>query len=425
MLILIGMSLEHFFPRKVEVMNNSSNVQAESTPASSANLNFGDTQSKRARRIKGRKALKIVLIGLISLLLVIVCAGTAIIMPLIQAYNNGYTKVPIISGPDSFKIPDFPTGSIDVGNTGDPSDTTEEEFIPPKDPDTVNGIYKVDQKDPDIENILLVGTDSRNMSSLKGRSDTMIICSYNKRTGEAKLISLLRDMLVPIPGIGENGKTVWQRLNAAYSLGNIAVTINTINQLFDLDIQRFVIINFQGTEKLVDKCGGVDLKLTKGEVEYIAENGGTVTNNGNGTYHLDGKAALTHMRHRKDSSDYKRTERQRNVITALFRQVVGSRNLTDIYNLVQKSFNMIQTNISLDEVMDLAESIVSNGSNMKIDSHRLPMGTAGSVSQGADYGSIYFHMNKQIQVGAGQGGAAVIQINIESQRKQLQKLIYG
>ena len=408
-------------------MDNSNNVHADAASASSGS-SFGDVTSKRARRIRGRKALKIVLVSLIALLLVIVCAGTAIIMPLIQAYNNGYTKVPIISGPDSFKIPDFPSGVIDT-ETYDPNDTsvpdTEEPYVPPKAPVSVNGIYKVDQKDPDIENILLVGTDSLKMSSLKGRSDTMIVCSYNKRTGEAKLISLLRDMLVPIPGIGENGKTIWQRLNAAYSIGNIAVTVNTINQLFDLDIQRFVIINFEGTKKLVDACGGVDLKLTTGEVDYIAENGGSVKNKGNGIYHLDGEAALTHMRHRKDSSDYKRTERQRNVITALFRQVVASRDLTDIYNLVQKGFNMIQTNISLDQVLDLAESIVSNGSNMKIGSYRLPMGTAGSVSQGADYGSIYFHMNKQIQVGKGQGGAEVIQINIESQRKQLQKLIYG
>lgn len=406
-------------------MNNSNNVRADTASASS-DSSFGDITSKRARRIKGRKALKIVLVSLIALLLVIVCAGTAIVLPLIQAYNNGYTKVPIISGPGSFKIPDFPTGTID---TIDPDNSTavdtEEPYVPPKAPASVNGIYKVDQKDPDIENILLVGTDSRQMTSLRGRSDTMMICSYNKRTGEAKLISLLRDMLVPIAGIGENGATIWQRLNATYSIGNIAVTVNTINQLFDLDIQRFVVINFQGTEDLVDACGGVDLKLTKGEREYIAEVGGSVKSNGDGTYHLDGQAALTHMRHRKDSSDYKRTERQRNVITALFRQVVGSRNLTDIYSLVQKGFNMIQTNISLDEVMDLAESIVSNGSNMKIGSYRLPMGTAGSVSQGADYGSIYFHMNKQIQVGKGQGGAAVIQINIESQRKQLQKLIYG
>ncbi len=406
-------------------MNNSNNVYADNTSASS-DSSFGDITSKRARRIKGRKALKIVLVGLISLLLIIVCAGTAIVLPLIQAYNKGYTKVPIINGPDSYKIPDFPTGTID---TIDPDNSTavdtEEPYVPPKAPASVNGIYKVDQKDPDIENILLVGTDSRQMTSLRGRSDTMMICSYNKRTGEAKLISLLRDMLVPIAGIGENGATIWQRLNATYSIGNIAVTVNTINQLFDLDIQRFIIINFQGTEKLVDACGGVDLKLTKGEVEYIAENGGKVTNNGNGTYHLDGQAALTHMRHRKDSSDYKRTERQRNVITALFRQVVGSRNVADIYSLVQKGFNMIQTNISLDEVMDLAESIVSNGSNMKIGSYRLPMGTAGSVNEGADYGSIYFHMNKQIQVGKGQGGASVIQINIESQRQQLQKLIYG
>ncbi len=445
------------------------------------------------RRVRTRKTLKVILVTLISLLLVIVCAGTAIVLPLLQAYKRGYTdEVPIITRDPNATfeiIPPFINnhegmpyvgengnwwiGSKDTGievkygtvgtdedgvevneivnrpvigeggnwmigeaDTGikadvttdipepDPDDTagpdeTEPPFIPPKDPVTVNGIYKVEQKDPDIENILLVGTDSRNMSSLKGRSDTMIVCSYNKRTGQAKLISFMRDTLVPIEGLGKGGGILWQRLNATFSLSGIACTINTINQIFGLDIQRFVIVNFAGTEKLINACGGIDLPLTntpnnwKGEVQWITNSGYKVIDNGDGTYHLDGGAALIYMRYRKDSSDVKRTERQRKAMTALFRQVVASRDITEIYDLVREGFNMIQTNIPLDEMFSLAASVASNGSNMSIGSHRIP----------TSYWSIRFDMNKQVQVSS--GGASVLQINMNEQKAKVQEFVYG
>ncbi len=451
----------------------------------------GISKLSRARRVKTRKVLKIVLVSLISLLLVITCAGVAIIMPLLQAYNKGYTKVPIITRPPdyTFVIPPIMSntegrpyagengnwwvGETDMGikvvygtpevdeygeeytpieneptvgedgnwyiggtNTGIKADITTGIPEPPpvttdpdedddpvvnKKPVTVNGIYKVDRIDPDVENILLIGTDSRNMSSLKGRSDTMIVCSYNKRTGKAKLVSFMRDTLVPIEGIGKNGGILWQRLNATFSLSGVACTVNTINQLFGLDIQRFVIVNFEGTKKLVDACGGVNLPLTntpndpRGEVQWIQNSGFKVIDNGDGTYHLDGDAALIHMRQRYGGSDVNRTNRQRKVLMALFKQVVSSRDITEIYDLVREGFNMIQTNIPLDEMIDLAASVVSNGANMSIGSHRIP----------TEYWSIYYHMGNQMEVGRGQGGAQVLKIDFASQKQKVWEYIYG
>ncbi len=470
--------------------NSNSNIGNRSPQS----RGFGPSEQPRIRRAKKRKTFKIILVSAISLLLVIICTGVAIVLPLLQAYNSGYKDVPIITRPDdyTFVIPDLPSlggnyptigenghwfvGDIDtgieveygelvtdeygeeypeilndpvVGENGnwwigeydcgvkaetatepditEPDTTTEPDITeppvtePPKEPVVVNGIYKVDKKDPDIENILVIGTDSRDMTSLKGRSDTMMVCSYNRRTGEAKLISFMRDMLVPIEGLGKNGGVLWQRLNATFSLSGVACTINTINQLFGLDIQRFVIVNFAGTEKLIDACGGIDLPLTntpdnwKGEVQWIENSGYKVIDNGDGTYHLDGGAALIYMRYRKDSSDFKRTERQRKAMTALFRQVVSSRDLTEIYDLVREGFNMIQTNIPLNEMIDLAASVVSNGSGMTIGSHRIPK----------NYKNIYFDIGKQVEVQSGQGGAMVLKIDIEAQKEQVQKYIYG
>ncbi|MBQ7779292.1 MAG: LCP family protein [Clostridia bacterium] len=457
-----------------------------------AGAGFGSSLGTKVRRVRTRKALKIVLVVLTALLLVITSLGAAIVMPLIQAYDKSYTEVPIITTPPgySFVIPpmlgDDMSGKPFVGENGNwwigdydtlikveygasETDDTGVEYTPlanepiigengnwqignvdigikaevttgiPEPPPvttgpdgnsgstgtgkpvTVNGIYKVEKKDPDIENILLVGTDSRNMSSLKGRSDTMIVCSYNKRIGKAKLVSFMRDTLVPIDGLGKNGGVLWQRLNATFSLSGIACTVNTINQLFGLDIQRFVIINFEGTKNLIDSCGGVNVKLTdtpndpRGEVQWIQNSGYKVVKNSDGTYHLDGAAALIHMRQRYGSSDVTRTNRQRKVLMALFQQVVASRDITEIYDLVRNAFNskMFQTNIPLTEMLDLAASVASNGANMSIGSHRIP----------TSYWSIRFNMSTQQQVST--GGAQVLQINFTEQKNKVQEYIYG
>ena len=396
----------------------------------------------KARKVRSRrKFLKITLVSLIAFLLVLTCTGTAIILPLLKDYADSYKEIDFISRDSGQTLPPVPSGTwVQATETFDdtmPPDTsypenTDDPFVTDgnTEPVVVEGIYKVEKKDPDIENILVIGTDSRDMTSMRGRSDTMIVCSYNRRTGEAKLLSLMRDTLVPIEGYDANGDGKdydWNRLNATYSLGGVALCINTINQVFDLDIQRFVIINFDGTEKLVDACGGVDLTLTDvgdtgktSEVVYIEAFGGKVTlldegGEGSSYYHLNGKAALIHMRHRYGSSDYKRTERQRNVLMALFRQVVSSRDLSEIYGLVRQGFSMIKTNIPLDEMINLAASVVSNGANMSIGSSRMPYKAS----------SYYFHIATQQPVGSGQGGASVLKIDIEYESKKVNEYIYG
>ena len=135
-------------------------------------------------------------------------------------------------------------------------------------------IYKVEKKDPNIENILVIGTDSRDVVRERGRSDAMIVLSYNKKTGEIKMVSILRDSLVPIEGRG------WNRINAAYSFDGVGLAVNTVNQLFDLDIQRFVVVDFNGVTDFIDKAGGVTINLTQKEVDYLTNySGGKVKYN--------------------------------------------------------------------------------------------------------------------------------------------------
>ncbi len=344
--------------------------------------------------------------------MILACVGIAVGYAAYQ-YNSVYEHVDIVEHPDSYVMPDYPElddvppektePDVTEPSETEPSDTNTTENDPPVTepsetepsvtapqetepvvtepvetlPLTGSGgsggklsvyknvpIYAVKQKDPDVMNILLLGTDSRDVKVDRGRSDTMIVLSYNKKTGEAKMISLLRDGLVPIEGYG------WNRINTAYIFGGVGLAINTVNQLFDLDIQRFVVIDMGGTEAFVDHIGGVDVKLTRAEVDFYNSNYGTSYTVG--INHLSPSMTLTHMRNRSVDNDFGRTRRQRDVITAIIQTVLNQKSLTEILQLVEYGTSIVTTNIDMVTLTSLATSIVSSKSTFTIETANLP-----------------------------------------------------
>lgn len=327
------------------------------------------------------KKIRIWFTAILLVLVMLICAAVAVLMPLYQAYRKSHMDVPIVTRPDeSYTRPPEPTFDPDPTvpddtDDTDPSGTTEPPFTEPDDtepadtthpPVNVPGIYKVDKKDPDIENILILGTDSRNVQKERGRSDSIIVASFNKRTKQVKLVSFLRDTYIPIEGHG------WNRINAAYAVGGVALCVNTINDLFGLDIQKFVIVNFSGASTFVDACGGVDMALTQKEINYLLNLKDEFPQNSDGTYHLDGKVALDYMRMRKIDSDFGRTERQRKTMMAIYSQAMARKDVTQMYNLVREGFNLVKTNLKLSEMLDLAQSVISMGSELNIGSESVP-----------------------------------------------------
>lgn len=229
-------------------------------------------------------------------------------------------------------------------------------------------IYKVNQKSSDVKNILILGTDSRDVTLDRGRSDVMIIASYNSKKGTLKLTSLLRDSLVPIEGVG------WNRLNTAYFYGGVGLSINTINQLYGLDIQEFLVVDFGGVKDFIEYVGGVDIELTEEEAAlYSLYTGRTISP---GLNHLDPELALTHMRNRSIGNDFGRTKRQRDTITAVAKQLIATKSVTDLYDITNYAFSLIKTNISATELVTLATSVLANGSNLTIETENVPFSDA-------------------------------------------------
>ena len=191
----------------------------------------------------------------------------------------------------------------------------------------IEGLSKEPFKEDGVKNILLIGNDSRTEDE-SGRSDAMILISISSRTHSVHMTSILRDIYVDIPGHDGN------RLNAAYAYGGPELLLETLEENFDVEVNRYMLVNFQAFANLIDALGGVDLDVTNEEVQYI--NGYLVEYNQlenrpegtdyldtslSGNIHLNGPQALAYCRNRYIGSDFARTERQRKVLSAAMKKL--------------------------------------------------------------------------------------------------------
>lgn len=104
-----------------------------------------------------------------------------------------------------------------------------------------NGEEAPDQNDL---NILIIGTDSRGED--RGRSDSLMIAHYDQKKQQPKLVSIMRDSYVDIPGHGKD------KINAAYSYGGIELVRKTLKENFDMPIEYYVTIDFDHFKEAID-----------------------------------------------------------------------------------------------------------------------------------------------------------------------------
>ena len=313
------------------------------------------------------KVMKIILITL----LVIVLAGVGLVWYVLGSMRAD--AVPTVAKP-----------------TENPAGTEAPEVITvisddPTPSPTQMPIYEEESKDDDIVNILLVGTDSRSESELEssqGRSDSMMLASLNKSKGTITLVSFMRDSRVH--RVGKDGTfTFYNRLNGAYSGGygggGPGELIYTLNENFDLDIQEYICIGFDGFAALIDQIGGIDVDLDQAEINFIndritgyheiepdiVKNADPIRSKP-GMTHLDGAQALIYARNRKtgfdggSGNDYDRVNRQQEIIKLVYDKVTAQMNEQSIVALITFATQHITTNMSLETMTDLAKMLLTN-----------------------------------------------------------------
>lgn len=250
--------------------------------------------------------------------------------------------------------------------------------------------------DKKIVNVALFGIDAREVGSFKGLSDSIMILSLNTETKKVKVISVMRDSLVPIT---YNGKTVYGKINSAYSKGGPELAIKTLNTVFGLDISEYATVNFYGMSDIIDAVGGIDVELAEGELDvYGYENGARINWGLNGCIaeqcaymglnatdyyvneagfkHLNGVQAVAYARIRHAANiegtndDYGRTDRQRYVMEQLFNKAV-TLNKTQYVSLAKSLIPCSETSLSYSEIMGLAVNILL--SSPAFEQSRIPL----------------------------------------------------
>ena len=251
-----------------------------------------------------------------------------------------------------------------------PIEREEETFEPDTDePDTMNpeeigwgGVRIVSS--PYVKNILLIGQDRRPGEG-RARSDSMIIVSLNTKTGIISLVSLMRDMYVPIPDYSSN------RINAAYAYGGMALLDEVIKQDFGLVIDGNIEVDFERFVDVMALIAPLDIDLKYYEADYMNSLCGWGLHEGVNA--LSAEQLLMYSRIRMvGKADYERTERQRRVVGTVINQL-KERSLTDLYTLLDKAMPSLTTDMSNAQIIELATAMLAKkpviGGN-----YRLPFG---------------------------------------------------
>lgn len=187
----------------------------------------------------------------------------------------------------------------------------------------------------DYYNVLLIGCDKSDEDSQ--RSDSMILVTIDKVHQKIKFTSFMRDLWVSIPGYDDG------RLNAAYSYGGAELLMKTINQNFSIDINDYIMVDFEMFEKLIDGLGGVSVDITEDEADFINETSHAKVHSGVNT--LNGDYALIYCRIRYLDSDFNRTQRQRKVMNSILKKTVSQNPLTTL-SVMSNILPLVTTDIS-------------------------------------------------------------------------------
>ena len=214
-----------------------------------------------------------------------------------------------------------------------------------------------------IINILLIGQDRRPGES-RARSDSMILCTIDTQKKTMVMTSFLRDLYVDIPDW--NGRTYQDnRLNACYAFGGMGMLDLALEKNFGIQVDHNLEVDFSGFSEIINIFGGVTVNLTKREAEYL---GGGLKE---GSNFLNPEQALQYSRIRYLDSDFGRTNRQRNVLTALFNSI-KTMNADQLTQLINKILPMMTTDMTNADITGYMVKLIPILPELEISTQYIP-----------------------------------------------------
>ncbi|MFC7062021.1 LCP family protein [Halobacillus seohaensis] len=199
---------------------------------------------------------------------------------------------------------------------------------------------KVDAQDP--INVLLLGVDEREND--KGRSDTMIVMTLDPANEQMQMVSIPRDTRTKIIGKGFEDK-----INHAYAFGGSDMSVDTVENFLDIELDYYLRMNMEGLGQLVDAVGGITVTN-----EFAFDYKGKSFPEGE--INLNGKEALAWVRMRYDDpeGDAGRNKRQRQVIQGVIEQGANINAVNKIGDIMDVLGGNVATNMKFEDMRNLA-----------------------------------------------------------------------
>ena len=229
-------------------------------------------------------------------------------------------------------------------------------------------IYEQKKIDRYIFTMLIV-VQNGSISSSEKQTDMIFIASFNQLQQKFTIVSLARDTLVPL------SESEWKRVNTAYARGGIGMLINTVNDVFELDIQNYVITGTDELALLADEVGGIPAPLTEAEAAYI--NGLCGSNLSAGKQQLTGKqiVALLLDRTSDNKGDLGRADKQVEIVHGAFDYMQERFDSTFLYPFFRMAFKSISTNVDFETLRGVGYEMAASD-DLTFTTLRLPFDEA-------------------------------------------------
>jgi LCP family protein required for cell wall assembly len=196
-------------------------------------------------------------------------------------------------------------------------------------------------------NILLLGSDYRPKKGY--RTDVIMVLSLNPDKGTATLTSFPRDLYVNIPGQGMN------RINAAQEIGGFELTAATLEDIFDVTVDYYIMTNFSGFKNIVDTLGGITVYASEELTDTcdLPQAVDKICHISVGNNVMNGATALWYVRSRETTNDFDRTRRAQEVITAIFKKAMSLDAINRGPELYDLFITSVESNLMMEKILQL------------------------------------------------------------------------
>ena len=246
---------------------------------------------------------------------------------------------------------------------------TIQDIQPGENPTDSSEIVESTNDTKTITNILILGLDTIGSinSEYPARSDSILLLTLNKEKNTATFNTILRDILVDIPGYEKN------KISSAYTLGGLDLMKTTLNYNFGITIDHTITVDMSVLEACIDLLGGTELTLTAEEANYLNRtnyiSNKSFRNVVEGVQKLNGNQTLGYLRIRYvatangETNDYGRTKRLIQVLQSLAEKL-SSKNLEQIWQLATDILPYLTTDMSFEDISYCLETILASTANI-------------------------------------------------------------